>query len=76
MKKEVIYIYEVGFYIYIYIYMKKLGSFSPLLNSYLQPLNLPEPHFVCKLLVARCVQLFTTQWTVARQSPLSVGFSS
>ena len=28
-----------------------------------------------KVLVIQCVQLFVTLWTVARQAPVSVGFS-
>ena len=28
----------------------------------------------CKLNLLRCVQLFVTPWTVARQAPLSMGF--
>ena len=30
---------------------------------------------VCACLVTHCVQLFATLWTVARQAPLSMGFS-
>ena len=32
-------------------------------------------YLMCKLSCFSCVQLFVTQWTVARQAPLSMGFS-
>ena len=32
-------------------------------------------YLTCKFRRFSCVQLFVTQWTVARQAPLSVGFS-
>ena len=31
--------------------------------------------YVCMLSCFSCVQLFATPWTIARQAPLSMGFS-
>ena len=44
------------------------------------PLSFPEPHpkqylFACMLSHFSQVQLFATLWTVAHQTPLSMGFS-
>ena len=30
---------------------------------------------MCNACILSCVRLFATQWTVARQEPLSIGFS-
>ena len=35
----------------------------------------PEPGCACVLSPFSCVRLFVTLWTVARQGPLSIGFS-
>ena len=42
--------------------------FTPTLSTHLVSHNLP-------MCVCSCVQFFVTPWTVARQDPLSMGFS-
>ena len=53
-----------------------LGKFSAIITSniFSGPFFLSSPSVLCVCFVTQLCQLFVTSWTVAHQSPLSMGF--
>ena len=48
---------------------------EPMSHLYSGTMSTPHWYYACVLSHFSCVRLFVTLWTIARQAPLSMGFS-
>ena len=65
--------YKIAGFNLSWIYLNNLFFIELLLNYAIVELRIAE--LCCTVLSLNCVWLFATPWTVARQAPLSMGFS-